>query len=1458
MTDYVEISRSFSDLSDNEIDHSDEWFDFQSKTETREGWTNLLKSKRVILIAGGGAGKTEEMKAQVRTLRNEGRAAFFVPIEALADERLETLLELENDLVAFQRWLARSGESGWFFLDAVDELKLTHRKLERALSRFASSLGQAKARAHVILSCRPSDWNANNDKATFLEKLPLPEQETVEDTEGEDPFLVPFQREVDPPSDTEESEKVQLYRQVTLLPLSRTQIQTFAAARDVKDVNAFIGEIGSRNAWSFARRPFDLDSLISHWNAHRRIGSRLEQHQRDFQQAIDDDPERNDAGLLSYDRAVEGAERLALALSLVQRRTIRAPEHAVLDDDPSALDASEILTDWSADEIGALLRRPLFDPTAYGRIGFHHRSIQEYLAARRLHSLRQEGLSERHLFKLLLADRYGEHVLIPSMRPITAWVSLWEESVRREVLKREPEVLILHGDPESLPYDARRCLLEAFVDAYEGGDWRGLSAPIEEVQRLAQPDMADTIRSLWSRASSNDEVLELFLKLIWLGKIVDCSDLALTIAQDPSANPHTRIIAIRALASCNATEALGTLAMDLMAKPANWPDRVVFGSIDEFYPTFVTTTELSQLIERTTEPHNSIGGFSYGLYSLAPNLNLNHPEVRKLPRVLSELIRTHHRSESSWYNLESSYGYLAPALIRLCLRYVESGVIDDSELATFVVLSFRYLGQSVLARDEQAELVKLFRFDRSLRRAALWAEYDLIETVDPREAADRKLYVSLHDGVLQRLTNEDWDWLIADLAEIDDLERRKVALFACLDIWRGQHGGNRGSSQIERILSRLVFWQKRAGDHQIDELRKAVSGESSLDEIIDERTRPAPPNPKVEQWEQEQQQRAADRERERAQNQKEWAGWKDSLIQEPDAHFSESRRRVTVSNLIKWLGLKDPQNNRIGKYNWRLIRDALGGQVANLFEAELRSFWRNNEPRLWSTSEPEDRNRISGESIIALTGLLIESATEGWAVHLSDNEIRRAAEWSLGELNGFAEWLESLAEAQPTVVQSVLETELKVELDGDCCVAHPPTLHALRYGSDALRELAAPWIRERLLTWPEYPKSGDNETAYSQNLQNAFGIVAQAGALDCSLVDYAHERFEKDLDHESSRVWLNAVFAFDFDRGCEILAQAINKIPGTERQEKVILWLGGVFSDRSYHDAIPTALPEDARSLAKLVKLAYSNIRLSDDIHHEGVYTPGRREFAESARNSLLGKLINTPGEETHLLLLELAKEPLFEHMPDRLKILARERAASDGELKALSPLEFREWEKRFLIPPHSHDELYDLMLERIDDVIDDILNHDFSDRALLKTITSEPDIQPILARKFYDRQFNQYRVTREEEVAERKKTDIRLLATEFDGCGVIEIKIGDNNSVSELEKAITDQIIPQYLRHERCRGGCLLVTFSGRSGFKPPESKKSMDFDDVIKHLKDFAEEKVSEHHGAFKLTVKGLDLSS
>ena len=93
---------------------------------------------------------------------------------------------------------------------------------------------------------------------------------------------------------------------------------------------------------------------------------------------------------------------------------------------------------------------------------------------------------------------------------------------------------------------------------------------------------------------------------------------------------------------------------------------------------------------------------------------------------------------------------------------------------------------------------------------------------------------------------------------------------------------------------------------------------------------------------------------------------------------------------------------------------------------------------------------------------------------------------------------------------------------------------------------------------------------------------------------------------------------------------------------------------------------QHAHLLGQLVRLAYAFVRPRDDEVHEEVFTPNTRDNAERARHSLFQQLCDTPGREAQRALLDIAEEDDFARMRDRIRLLARERAATDAEVNGL------------------------------------------------------------------------------------------------------------------------------------------------------------------------------------------------
>lgn len=226
------------------------------------------------------------------------------------------------------------------------------------------------------------------------------------------------------------------------------------------------------------------------------------------------------------------------------------------------------------------------------------------------------------------------------------------------------------------------------------------------------------------------------------------------------------------------------------------------------------------------------------------------------------------------------------------------------------------------------------------------------------------------------------------------------------------------------------------------------------------------------------------------------------------------------------------------------------------------------------------------------------------------------------------------------------------------------------------------------------------------------------------------------------------------------------------------------------------------------------------DVEHDGVYTPDIRDEAESARNRIISALLGRPGQASHQALLSLSEHSLFSYMPDRLRLMARQRTALDSEAPPLSNADYKSWEQNAECPPRNRDDLFLCMMNELEDIQYDVKHHDFTDRDILAPIEDETKILPVLAKKLSDAARDRYQVLREDEVADKKETDIRLLGRHCPDRAVVDVKIGDSWSVTELEAALDRQVLGQYLRHRSCSAGCLLVIYAGRKGFEEPGNR--------------------------------------
>ena len=928
-TDFLDLKRRFRDLRDSELADA-QFEDPRLLTSLDEwglgptfGWDELLEHPRVVLLAEAGAGKSREMSEQAKRLARARRYAFFVPLESLDSEPLTSLLEPAEEK-KFKAWKSDGSEPGWFFLDAVDELKLTSGKLDHALLRLSREINDQLGRARVLVSCRPSDWRPSLDLTTIQTRLPVPDKtDQVVPLEPEKVFMAAFRPQSAEPVHFSHREFIEpasdVMWTVAMLPMNDDQIKQFAEHCGVTNAEAFVEEIERDNAWDFARRPLDLTDLAANWMKSGRLGTRAEQHETNATSKLKEDPDRPDRNELSDIDARIGAEALALGLALTHTRTIGSPERSVdtlLAD--GLLYADATLPNWTEAQRQSLLRRALFDPATYGRIRFHHRSVQEYLAACRLRSLRDKGMSRKALFRFLFEKVYGVDIVRPSMRAIGAWLALWDADVQRELITREPEVLLSLGDPSSLDLKSRARLLRAFVTEYGHGGWRGLDISMEAIRRLAHPELADIIRECWKHGAYNIDVRQLLIDMIWQGRIERCADLAREAAFDSTCDDHCRIAAVRALLACGLDETVRECAAAMLADAASWPDEVVCHVAADLFPRIISAQELVTLMETRHHEADTPWGFNWISKHIAKTVDPVSSSSFELREKMADLIFRTSQDQPETYLARSKFSYLAPALALLCERQLSDFAGEPApELIHACVVASRFGAGETDPDSSIRKLRDRFDTDISLRSLAFWAEQAFMDHMAPTGDDSKRFYRMAHDNLFGSLNDADRSWLEAGLADRSQpTTRRTVALHVLIDLWfmRG------------RISSEL------------HELRELVRDDPTLLKLFSNITTPPAKDDKtrrrIEESEREHQRWRETHAAQEEMRLETWRKWREELLDSPDRAFSDDNVNNTVSGAGEAPGF---QLDGVSKFQGRSSSMRLLGWPAAIFSSVLLS-----------------------------------------------------------------------------------------------------------------------------------------------------------------------------------------------------------------------------------------------------------------------------------------------------------------------------------------------------------------------------------------------------------------------------------------------------------------------------------------------------------------------------------------
>ena len=1177
-----------------------------------------------------------------------------------------------------------------------------------------------------------------------------------------------------------------------IAPLGLAQVRALALHNKVPEIDAFIKAIEEADAGAFAERPADVGWLASYWGEHGRLGSLRDLVRENAREKLRDPDRSAQARILSSERAWEGARRLAGAATLTTRLSFGALGNGRYRRTPSRdLDPNAVLNDWSSEEIAELLRLPLFDESTYGRVRIHERAVQEYLAADWLRSLLDQGLPRRELDRLIF--RHTPHqtapVLAPHLRAAAAWLALVDHATRRRLAAVAPTVLVGEGDPSGIPVDERRAILTRYADSFRGRR-RILDQPRQKaLRRFVSVELADDINQMVSDLTLPEEVRCALLTMVAEGGIGACAKSAFQIATNLKEPAAVRAQAVMAATAITNGPSGRPAILALIDEP-NIDQSVCGAILRALFPTSITDEEASKLILHSArKPQNRFTGLQYFLeYEL--DRRCTNERRFSLARGLLNLMQISDRQDLRW---------LARALVGL-LRSGLRGVPDGASLPAEVEDAFAYFeterrhrGGLYLSRKE--DLASLLKGRPQMRRQLFWKRVRDAETKKSKRITRYYDFARWH--WLLEFGVEDFEWLTSDALKGPDPASRVLAFDALQRMPLFEKDSAQRQILVHRLASESALLAK-----QLDRRRNAMS----LVEVDEER-----------QYYRRIQAIESSRERER---------------DEDKARFesvAEKIRQGEDTNALWELYCVGRPDGQWGEGDTRRIAEYCGERVAAIFLEGLKNYWRRADVPVPQGEKVFERCEIS--SRLALAGIYLDVGVGLDLSTLEPKHRRLAVRVALSELNHFPAWLDDLAKIEPDETSALLAPLLRQEMEGDGSAPRAYLLDQACRASTFLRRLMAPSILQQLLV---------SEPQRLDVLVSALECI-EGAAVDASALETLAPSRCQAAQGESKRLaiwlvfWINRDGLRAIDYFSAMLA-SLDTLQATEMVEEVLsrMW---DWSDARFEFQL-FRIHQNADTMARLIPISFSYVRRVDDLDHESIYSPGRRDHAQSMRDRLLSLLLALPPQDCLPPLRKLAELPDLEELHDYLLVQIEERISADSSCAPWTPDDVASWATSYAHEPMNRDELFRVVLDVLLDIKADYEDGDQSVKGLLspgdKPI-AEKLVQVVLAREMNLNAKGRFVAVPEEEVVDGKFPDIRAHKTGINGAITVEVKVAEAGwSYNELRDSISKQIVGQYLRDPASSFGILAVVSSGKQhGWRMVDGTKLATFADLVAQLK-------------------------
>lgn len=1432
MTDtHVVATRRFAPISQNDLKNSNS-LSFWGGNGTGIDWENIDECQCVVILGEGKCGKTFEFKRQHQLLKNKNQFSFFLPLELLQDHELFDVITVEEE-EEFERWKEGSmNDTAIFFLDAVDELKLRQGTLRKALRKIKQAIGNALSRSRFYISCRPNDWN---DELDYRALSTLVAQDNsyehkVEILDGEEIFNAIISNENS--HNFEKTNKKQLSNEpiqiLTLLPFTRHETLEFAKSYAPHHALAFERYLEEKELWHLYRLPYEIISALNQLFTEGKLGDLEEQLQFGIKQKVRavSGKKRNS---LTEEKALEGAERLALALFMMKRRSIHSEVSTNTED---MISIGEILTDWTYEERWELLGTPLFDPTGVNAFRFHHRSTQEYLAAQRLKKIREQGLSTRDLFGQLFANIKKEKVVIPSMEPLAAWMALWYPDIYSEVKIRAPSLMFRQGLPALLSIEYREELIRKYVEKFaSNSNSCGVSISHTELKRIVTPELAPVVRELWQEAYTGYDTRELLLELIYLTPMNDCIDLALHALFDDNLPYHHRLYAAWSVLEFGDLEQKQKIGKAVIH--GGWPEQLVRNILSHLMPHAITELEFLNLAKTLKEVPNNVHGLGYQIFQGVKSEPLTNEQRINLRNSLAETIWIHRSEDCEVYDAHSKYDHFVDALIYSCLRTIPSGPEDIQQWAWCLAIAFHF-GEhrtSIVAKTETENLRNLLSKEVLLREAYYWACLSLVEKLGEEYRSLQNSYLIDYENVLHPFTENDIPWLINAFVSNDSPNKKNIVFQKLLQFV--------GSEKNPQLTQKMVELASDNEEYRI-----------VLERVLN------PPTTLPSEFEIQNQKLALENKENEAKRIKSWQIWREKVLSSETFLLHEEELENTLYNVFEMLR-QAKHLDQWGAWDSKLVETVFSIDFLEALRPQMSIFWKKANVPLYSERSKESKNTFSYESLMSLTSVKCCSERPVWAESLSHDEAVKAVRISTIELNGFADFLPKLEIAHPLAVKEVFTREIQAQIADLLELEKFPIFQDVFYSSSQLvKEITLSTLMSKLDTIARLMMKG-----LHSNLQHVFELVATYSSIEVkeAFVNLINNYLDTaQITNDERNSWVVILASLDLEKACNRVIQF-----SEDKSEGAVALFATVFGDHYRGKQLSFEEIEPIRRLnilKELVIRSYQVVKVIEDNRHEGgSYQPNMRDDAERARGYLLECLSKIQVVGAISILYDLSSLTEFSHLSSRLKQMATELAARISEPQAMSAVTFNKFNRDLNYAPYDDASLFAVLNNRLDDFEHHLLNDEQSIIDTLRKVEGETELRRFISFWLQQNSRGVYTVTQEAVVITEKRTDIRLHPNAIDKYASIELKLDDERnkwSGTDLKVALVNQLVGRYLNHERCYVGCLLIGMRNTRQWENPETKEKMNLKETVNWLQGIVN-KIMDERPELYISVKGIDYS-